>query len=142
MAPSADKGKRKARELEEEYEDEEQVATVTVVEDFDPETLIYGPSAVAPAAGSPSSSRAASPAAPPRTREPARAEKKPQTAAPGGKEVRKAAPSKAGTKTKKVRYQTVAARKSDKRKQLARRTEKAERAGGKQRGRAGAGKRR
>ena len=63
MAPSTDKGKRKARELEEEYEDEEQVATVTVVEDFDPETLIYGPSTVAAsAAGSPSSSRAASPA--------------------------------------------------------------------------------
>lgn len=101
-------------EKEEEYEDAELLATVTVVEDFDPDTFIHG-----------------SPSAP----DPAHAvdtEKPDRQAKVEGKEK---ASTKAKTKTKtrarSVKYETKEARKTERTKQRARRTEKAERAGGK-----------
>ncbi|TFY78646.1 hypothetical protein EWM64_g5364 [Hericium alpestre] len=93
---------------EAEYSDEEQVATVTVVEDFDPDTLIHGE---APIPRSPSAGDVE-----PRQR--AIKSEKPL------KKVEKLKP-------KKIKYQTKAARKAETGKQRARRTEKAERAGGK-----------
>jgi ribosomal RNA-processing protein 17 len=103
-------------EREEEYEGEEQLATVTVVEDFDPATLIYGPE---PTRVPPVPTDAPKP---PRTT----GRVKPKDM-PG-----KIAKAKAGKRSKDVKYQTQAGRRADKRKQLARHTEKAERAGGKQ----------
>ncbi|KAJ3883592.1 nucleolar protein 12-domain-containing protein [Lentinula edodes] len=96
---------------EQEYEDEEVLATVAIVEDFDPDTLLHGPtktvsdpeSSSVPVVAGPSHRNSSDPAA---------------------KLTRKKQP-------KKVRYQTKDARKSERTKQRARRTEKAELAGGK-----------
>lgn len=100
----------KEKEKAEEYEDEEHLATVTVVEDFDPHTIIHGP---------------------PRTTAPHLKTPPPDLQTPtkrGGRDIVKA---KASNKAKKIRYETKAARKAQKDKQQARRTEKAQRAGGK-----------
>ncbi|KJA29039.1 hypothetical protein HYPSUDRAFT_33549 [Hypholoma sublateritium FD-334 SS-4] len=88
-----------------EFEDEETLATVTVVEDFDPDTLIHGPPK---AAADPQQYAPAEPAAPP----------KPKAGKPKIRE-------------RKVRYETKDARKREQVKQRKRRTEKAELAGGK-----------
>ncbi|KAJ3863161.1 nucleolar protein 12-domain-containing protein [Lentinula novae-zelandiae] len=96
---------------EQEYEDEEVLATVAIVEDFDPDTLLHGPtktvsdpeSSSVPVVAGPSHRNSSDPAA---------------------KLTRKNRP-------KKVRYQTKDARKSERTKQRARRAEKAELAGGK-----------
>lgn len=80
--------------MEEEYEGEEQLATVTVVQDFDLSTLLHGP-------------------APTRDK---------------GREEVVTPKLKPRPKPKKVRYETKAARLAERRKQRARRTEKAERA--------------
>ncbi|KAH9083730.1 nucleolar protein 12-domain-containing protein [Lactarius deliciosus] len=105
-APSNDAG------LEQEtYSDEEQLATVTIVEDFDPSTLIHGPTPSEPQAPFP----------PP-----------PSSPRKGGERVRDdegRKPSKRKNAT--VRYETKAARRAAQVKQRARRTEKAELAGGK-----------
>jgi ubiquitin len=101
-------------EQEREYSDEEQLATVTIVEDFDPSTLIHGPAPPEPQAEPPSL-----PPPPPRR---------------GGERVRDVegrSKRKNATTTKKVRYETKAARRETQAKQRARRTEKAELAGGK-----------
>jgi len=104
----------KRRECEYSYSDEEQLATVTVVEDFDPSPLHLLHGSVAP-------DERASPLPP---------------AARGGR-IENEAGSGAVRKRKdvsaknKVRYETKAARKAAQAKQHARRTEKAERAGGK-----------
>ena len=97
-------------EREYEYSDEEQLATVTVVEDFDPSLHPPGTSAYS------SEEHGADPP-PPRGGE-------------GGREgrVRRV---KEGSTAKKVRYETKAARRATRATQRARRTEKAERAGGK-----------
>jgi ribosomal RNA-processing protein 17 len=119
-----------AEEQEDEYSDEEQLATVTVVEDFDPSSLIYGPERTAgdsEVTTAELSSRSSETLKAP-------ANKKASSS------LSKKASVKANTRAKKVKYQTAAARKADKRKQLARHTEKAERAGGKQR-RSGGGRR-
>jgi ribosomal RNA-processing protein 17 len=108
-------------EREEEYEGEEQLATVTVVEDFDPATLIYGPTPT-PHSGAPDKDTAKGKAK--------RIDEKPAKAKLAPAKAAKA--KKASTRAKEVKYQTSAARRADKRKQLARHTEKAERAGGKQ----------
>lgn len=79
-------------EMEEEYEGEEQLATVTVVQDFDLSTLLHGPA---------------------------------PTSRPAKEEV--VTRRKTG-KARPVRYETKAARLAERRKQRARRTEKAERA--------------
>jgi ribosomal RNA-processing protein 17 len=114
-APSNDAG----LEQEAAYSDEEQLATVTIVEDFDPSTLIHGPASSEPQAESPPS---------PRRR---------VSQNDGGRakdvEARKETSKRktATTKNKTVRYETKAARKASQAKQRARRTEKAELAGGK-----------
>lgn len=112
---SSSKGKQRA-EKEEEFEDEEQLATVTVVEDFDPDELIHGPSKADDMELDMPSERHALPQPPAKTK-PAVEAKKVQ--------------SKTTTKAKKIKYQTNAARKSERSKQLKRKVEKAERAGGK-----------
>ena len=100
-----------AREREHEYSDEEQLATVTVVEDFDPSAPLYH--------------AAADDADPQEERHPL---PPPSSHSSRGK----AAPSrKDGGAAKKVRYETKAARRATRATQRARRTEKAERAGGK-----------
>ncbi|KAG5353757.1 hypothetical protein C0989_002540 [Termitomyces sp. Mn162] len=104
---TVDKGKQK----EEEYEDEEVTATVTVVEDFDPDTFIHGPRTIndIEQLGSASS---ATPSL----------ELSTQKLKPV---LRKK------SQTQKIRYQTREERKAERTKQRARRTEKAELAGGK-----------
>ncbi|KAH9022244.1 hypothetical protein EDB84DRAFT_513661 [Lactarius hengduanensis] len=107
-APSNDAG------LEQEtYSDEEQLATVTIVEDFDPSTLIHGPT---------SSSEPQAPFQPPPS-----SPQKGRERVKDGEEGRKTSKRKNAT----VRYETKAARRAAQVKQRARRTEKAELAGGK-----------
>lgn len=89
--------------MEEEYEGEEQLATVTVVQDFDVSTLLHGPTPT----------RASAPGADEGAERPGEV-----------KRTRR--------RTAKVKYETKAARRAERRKQRARRTEKAERAGRKQ----------
>ncbi|KAG6832639.1 hypothetical protein H0H92_014475 [Tricholoma furcatifolium] len=108
--PTVDKGKQK----EEEYEDEEITATVTVVEDFDPDTFIHGPkSSTGVEQPKPSSSSTGT------TTTPAPSSNKPKLT------------TKKSIKPQKIRYQTKSERKTERTKQHARRTEKAELAGGK-----------
>lgn len=89
------------QQTEQAYEDEQVLATVAVVEDFEPEPGIYG-----------------------ETSRSVRVEPPERTASHKAEKVKKVKPNK-------VRYQTKGARKAERSKQLARRTEKAERAGGK-----------
>ncbi|KAF8265807.1 nucleolar protein 12-domain-containing protein [Lactarius quietus] len=113
-APSNDAG----LEQEAAYSDEEQLATVTIVEDFDPSTLIHGPASA--------EQHAESPPSPPR-----------RVSQDGGERARgvegtsKRKHTTTTTPKKKVRYETKAARRASQAKQRARRTEKAELAGGK-----------
>lgn len=116
---------------EEEFEDEEQLATVTVVEDFDPDTIIHGPTRVD-----------ADPDAKPKQRFAPLSKGKSKALSIANAEQRKAA-AKANmavkakkSKPKNTPYETKADRGIEKRKQRARRTEKAERAGGKGSGKA------
>ncbi|KAF8200920.1 nucleolar protein 12-domain-containing protein [Pholiota molesta] len=103
---------------DDEYEDEEMLATVTVVEDFDPDTIIHGPSkADIPTHTDPTASASSS------SHPPSRTTKTPDAS---GKR-----PSKPKVRERKVRYETKDARKREQIKQRKRRTEKAERAGGK-----------
>lgn len=104
---SADKGKQR----DEAYEDDQVLATVTVVEDFDPDALRHG--------------RFNSSPPPPPILPPSNPRKKstpPSKSNP---------PSSKKPKSQKIRYQTKEATKTERVRQLARRTEKAERAGGK-----------
>ncbi|KAF8842994.1 hypothetical protein BDN67DRAFT_995249 [Paxillus ammoniavirescens] len=97
-------------ELEEEFEGDEQLATVTVVEDFDPSALLHGP---------PKSSLLRRLTA----KVDAKEREKPKKDAINSKSKSK--------KSGKVKYQTKGARLAERSRQRARRTEKAERAGGK-----------
>lgn len=112
-------GNEKDRAVNGEYEGEEQLATVTVVEDFDPAAFLHSPlmtsSALADQSDLPSST-------PVKPKGKDRAQNDPL------KPQRKA---KKNEKTKSIKYQTKAARLAERSKQRARRTEKAERAGGK-----------
>ncbi|KAF7376237.1 Ribosomal RNA-processing protein 17 [Mycena sanguinolenta] len=112
-------GKGKGKQMEEEYEDEDMLATVTVVEDFDPDAFIHGPrlAKTAPTTSAPAS-RATVPTKSPQER------------------------PKKKLKPKKIRYETKDARKMERTKQRARRTEKAELAGGKESRRKGGLKKR
>ncbi|KAG2146469.1 nucleolar protein 12-domain-containing protein [Suillus bovinus] len=107
------------QEIHGEYEGEEQLATVTVVEDFDPATFLHSP----PMTGSAPADRSDAPS--------------PTSVKPKGKEKAQNDPLKSkrkvkkNEKTKSVKYQTKAARLAERSKQRVRRTEKAERAGGK-----------
>jgi ribosomal RNA-processing protein 17 len=105
ISQSSDSGEQK----EQAYEDEHVLATVAIVEDFDPDTFLHGPM---------------KPVSDP---EPS------HTAAPSH------AQTVTKTKSKKIRYLTKEARNSERRKQRDRRTEKAERAGGKASRRKGQG---
>ena len=109
-----------AERHEYEYSDEEQLATVTVVEDFDPSALLHG------VAASEEQHERASPSPPHPPRPPPRGKAE-------GENERWSAASKGKKKgaAKKVRYETQAARRAARAKQHARMTEKAERAGGK-----------
>lgn len=98
----------KGKQKEDEYEDEEVLATVTVVEDFDPDSIIHGPPPSTPHQSQP-------------------AEESTTTQVPRDLKVTAKKPSK----RKKVKYQTKAERRVEHEKQRARRTEKAELAGGK-----------
>ncbi|KAJ7287421.1 hypothetical protein C8J57DRAFT_585752 [Mycena rebaudengoi] len=102
ISGSPEKGKSK--QMEEEYEDEDMLATVTVVEDFDPDSFIHGP----------------------------RLPSQPMTSAPNPLPVKPSSERpKKKPKPKKIRYETKDDRKVERTKQRARRTEKAELAGGK-----------
>jgi len=107
------------QEVKGEYEGDEQLATVTVVEDFDPAALLYDP----PATSSTHADHLDTPSL--------------TLSKPKGKEKAHKDPLKSKSKAKKtekaksIKYQTKAARLTERSKQRARRTEKAERAGGK-----------
>jgi ribosomal RNA-processing protein 17 len=105
-------GALEGKELEEEYEDGEHLATVTIVEDFDPHTIIHGPPRI------PEESSAL-------TLPTAAVRPSPQ---PKLRDRRHTGGLKGNAK---VRYETKSARKAEKNRQKARRAEKAERAGGK-----------
>ncbi|KAK7053342.1 hypothetical protein VNI00_003968 [Paramarasmius palmivorus] len=103
------------KEQEHEFGDEEVLATVAVVEDFDPDSLLHG--------------NRDSDDPGPSSRTPKQA-----TSAPGPTPTIKKAKESAAKKKlkpKKIRYETKDARKTERSKQRARRTEKAELAGGK-----------
>ncbi|KAI0035910.1 nucleolar protein 12-domain-containing protein [Vararia minispora EC-137] len=98
------------RHHENEYSDEEQLATVTIVEDFDPSTLLHG-NRPDPASGDES-----------------HADVVPHPMKPALTKTEKS--NRKGGKAKKVKYETKAARTVEREKQRARKLEKAERAGG------------
>lgn len=114
---------------EEEYEDEEQLATVTVVEDFDPDTIIHGPPRIRSSPGDDGPMEYSRPSTKGKS-----ATVMPSLTTTERTKVRTKANLSVKTKlkmSKKVKYQTKAERGLEKKKQRARRTEKAERAGGK-----------
>jgi ribosomal RNA-processing protein 17 len=90
---------------EHEYEDEQVLATVTVVEHFDPDSLIHG---------KPGETRAEAPSNPSVSQSSSNKPDKPKKPKP-----------------KVIKYQTKAARKTERSKQRARKVEKASLAGGK-----------
>ena len=104
----------KENERDEEYEDEELLATVTVVEDFDPDTIIHGP---------PKPDRSDHPPIP----QPDRLEPKPKLS----RQLQSNTGPSKKSRQRKIPYETADARKKERTKQRARRTEKAELAGGK-----------
>jgi ribosomal RNA-processing protein 17 len=100
---------------QEQYENEEHLATVTIVEDFDPDTIIHGSRTIAPRTTTNANStlqyddrKASKPIQ--KLGIPHKTKSKPRT---------------------KVHYETKDARKLERTKQRARRTEKADLAGGK-----------
>ena len=105
----------KQSERDEEYEDEEMLATVTVVEDFDPDTIIHGP---------PKSDH-------PVIAWPDRLEPKPKSSRQPQSNTSHRPLMAKKSRQKKIPYETSDARKKERTKQRARRTEKAELAGGK-----------
>jgi len=112
------------------YSDEEQLATVTVVEDFDPSALLL--LRHDPVERHQPEERASSTPLPHSHSHSHSAPLRPEKVEVDGK-------GKSGPAKKKVRYETKAARKATRATQRARRTEKAERAGGKAARRKGAG---
>ncbi|KAJ3554207.1 hypothetical protein NM688_g3226 [Phlebia brevispora] len=106
--------------MEEEYEDEQQLAVVTVVEDFDPEELLHGPTHSRKDIEEGQDQDEDGEGAPPPAKRVKVAEMK---------QVK--TQSKVATKAKDVKYQTNAARKAERTKQIKRKKEKAHRAGGK-----------
>ncbi|GBE81542.1 nucleolar protein 12-domain-containing protein [Sparassis latifolia] len=130
LANRSRNGARNETGQEEQYEYDEHVATVTVVEDFDPDDLIHGPDK-AERTGDPTDDPSNSDGTILRTRH--------TRSSLGGnsrtKHTRPIERTKARikntVKSKDVKYQTSAARKAERMKQGRRKTEKAERAGGK-----------
>ncbi|CAL1707443.1 unnamed protein product [Somion occarium] len=115
------KGKQKA-EIEDEYEDEEQLATVTVVEDFDPEALLHAPVPTSKRTDVDGTDRSSL-----SRRQP---EVKPKSHVTPSVDVKKTH-AKVAKKAKDIKYQTKSARNAERTKQRRRKVEKAERAGGK-----------
>lgn len=109
-----------ADEREDEYEDEEQLATVTVVEDFDPEELLHGQNTALRPQDDADVSKPL-----PSTQK--MVEKNENFAMAQSVRFR----TKMAKKAKGIKYQTNAARKLERAKQQKRKHEKAERAGGK-----------
>jgi ribosomal RNA-processing protein 17 len=109
-----------ADQREHEYSDEEQLATVTVVEDFDPSAILHFSTTTPDAEQQQQQQRPL--LTPPLSRP-----------RPPSLSREKASRNDGGlvAKNVKVRYETKAARKATRATQRARRTEKAERAGGK-----------
>jgi len=107
----SDKAKGKQKETADEYQDDEQLATVTIVEDFDPDELIHGPPNQADARTVPNHRPA------PTT---------PKPIADRSKKVDKSKKRKG-----KIRYESRDARRLERAKQRAKRAKKAELAGGK-----------
>jgi len=108
--------------IKEEYENEEQVATVTVVEDLDIDALIHPE----PPSGRPNPGSSLN-----QDQNEARRPEHPQ----GSKYTTNdtsGTPKKKAASVKKIKYETKAARLAEKKKQQARKFEKAARAGGKQ----------
>ena len=103
--------------LDEEYEDEEQLAIVTVVEEFNPDSLIHG------SPTHPHDDKGDFVEATPNG--------KPQSASTSTRKDIKTKIKTSSSKSKDVKYQTSAARKAERQKQRKRKLEKAERAGGK-----------
>jgi len=109
--------------IQDEYENEEQVATVTVVEDFDMDALIHAePPSEHPIPGSSKRDQDQT------SRPEHRAKKSKSTTTNNATGTSK----KGATSAKKIKYETKAARLAEKKKQQARKFEKAARAGGKQ----------
>ena len=104
--------------IQEEYENEEQVATVTVVEEFDIDALIHTESPLERIDPGSSSNQ---------DQDQAR-----RVELPAKKSKITATNKKSGASAKKFKYGTNAARLAEKKKQQARKFEKAARAGGKQ----------
>ncbi|KAF8894952.1 nucleolar protein 12-domain-containing protein [Gymnopilus junonius] len=100
---------------DDEYENEETHATVTIIEDFDPDTIIHG----SPKPDTPNMSLPTS-----------RPEAKPIPTW-ASKKTLHGSTTRVKAKEKKIRYETKDARRREQIKQRARRTEKAELAGGK-----------
>lgn len=107
------------QETKGEYEGDEQLATVTVVEDFDPAALLHGPPTTGSSHTDQSDIRSITFL---KSKGKEKAHNDPST--PKSK-------AKKNERSKSVKYQTKAARLAERSKQRARRTEKAERAGGK-----------
>ncbi|THH32306.1 hypothetical protein EUX98_g1877 [Antrodiella citrinella] len=107
---------------DEAYEDEEQLAIVTVIEDFDPDTLIHGPSK-----SRPDESAQSPPAAPVSHEKPRKLGQGRNAKTVGLKKSR----AKTSTRSKDIKYETKADRNTERTKQRARKTEKATLAGGK-----------
>lgn len=122
---SGSKGKQRDLEMEDEYSDEEQHATVTVVEDFDPQALLHGPSTLSKPDDEDES--AEKPSVP---LEPKKKPSRGNLSSVSSPDIRKTQ-AKVVKKAKDIKYQTKAARQADKKKQQRRKVEKAERAGGK-----------
>ncbi|PPQ84578.1 hypothetical protein CVT25_015780 [Psilocybe cyanescens] len=109
------------KEHADEYEDEQLLATVTVVEDFDPDTIIHGPAKTDNP--TPSLSSLSKPI---NTRPEIKSSRLPTV-----KNSLHGPAKKSKTKERKIRYETKDARRREQTKQRKRRTEKAELAGGK-----------
>ena len=130
----------KGKQKQEAFEDEEQLATVTVVEEFDPDSLLHDThlpqshqrleenSSHSASIHSPPTHRSSHPA--PRT---ASSRELRQPSSSHGHDRAHTASSTVTkkTKSKNFSYETKAARKAEKHKQKRRKLEKAERAGGK-----------
>jgi len=132
---SAEKGKAKATQ---EYEDEEQLATVTVVEEFDPDSLKHMPSSFRRSSPGLSDAEGRNDAQDRTSSDPRKSRSKLNRAAedrPTSSSVRHdntaSAKKKTKVKPKKIAYESKAARKATRVKQRARKAEKAELAGGK-----------
>lgn len=110
--------------IQEEYENEEQVAIVTVVEDLDIDALIH--------TGHPSERANQGSSSNQDQNQTGRPERRRAKGTKSTTDNTSGTSKKRATSAKKIKYETKAARSAEKRKQQARKYEKAARAGGKQ----------